>query len=610
MAQFSAKKIDTTTINGGQQVVNGSGVTPELFNAPVESALYTEKAIEVLTSNIDTSDADVVGTPTVSFSSKTEGGVEYKYLKFANLKGKTGNTGRTGPEGPEGKIGPVGPKGETGEAAGFGTPTISVETLEEGSTATASVRATGEDTAKVFNFNFGLPKGDTGRGIETVVSDGNDLIIKYDDGSEERLRGVIQTINALVADSKADFEAAQIEENIGKTISYKGDLYLIIGEGRTKLVNNGVTDYNALSNIPVYIATTQDQFNEYLQSYNVGKIVSYDGSLYLVKELVWSDGSITYDYDVIGSIDGKDYSVLNNLPIVWADLSDANTHLNDGTYYKHQGETTDLYVFGKIYYYKDGELKPIDGSSGGGITDVQVNGTSVVADGVASIPAAAYGNEGGILTSGTQSIKGYKKFDSIGIIYPNSNASAVCGYISGTSSASMRVSKSSTYGSIEIGGSNNTVATKNVVEVNNTDGICFINPPSVEKNVKAIKTFKGSTEKSAVIFSYDISGVVMASPETWNSATVGSATLPASGLYEVKFNVGADDGQIFVVHAILYWDGSLPTSEERKRIVATAGTIGEVGVWAQMNGSINVTSYTDGYTIANNEVSYRKIGIA
>lgn len=237
MAQFSAKKIDTTTINGGQQVVNGSGVTPELFNAPVESALYTEKAIEVLTSNVDVSQANAVGTPTVSFVSKTEGGVEYKYLKFANLKGKTGNTGRTGPEGPEGKIGPVGPKGETGEAAGFGTPTISVETLDEGSTATASVRATGEDTAKVFSFNFGLPKGDTGRGIATVVSDGNDLIIKYDDGSDdERLKGVIQTINALVADSKADFEAAKIEENIGKTISYDGNLYLIIGKNSVKLV--------------------------------------------------------------------------------------------------------------------------------------------------------------------------------------------------------------------------------------------------------------------------------------------------------------------------------------------------------------------------------------
>ena len=284
MAQFSAKKIDTNTINGGQQVVKGSGVTPELFNAPVESALYTEKAIEVLTSTADVSQANAVGTPTVSFVSKTEGGVEYKYLKFANLKGETGKTGNIGPVGPEGKVGPVGPKGEVGEAAGFGTPKISVETLDEGSTATASVRATGDNTAKVFNFNFGIPKGDTGRGISTVVSDGNDLIIKYDDKSEERLRGVIQTINALVADSKADFEAAQIEENKGKTTSYAGNLYLILGRGSTKLVNNGITDYNALYNTPVYIATSEEAFNAYLQSYNLTKIVSYNRDLYIIVE--------------------------------------------------------------------------------------------------------------------------------------------------------------------------------------------------------------------------------------------------------------------------------------------------------------------------------------
>lgn len=302
MAQFSAKKIDTTKINGGQQVVNGSGVTPELFNAPVESALYTEKAIEVLTSTVDVSQANAVGTPTVSFSSKTEGGVEYKYLKFANLKGETGKTGRTGPEGPVGKIGPVGPKGETGAAAGFGTPTISVETLGEGSDATATVRASGDNTSKVFAFNLGIPKGDTGRGIKTVVSDGNDLIIKYDDGSEERLRGAIQIINALVADSKADFDAALIEENIGKTISYNDNLYLILGRGRTKLVNNGITDYNALYNKPVIEISSVEELNSYGTEANEGQLLSYGGDLFSVKreepeKIAVGDGVKTLYFD-------------------------------------------------------------------------------------------------------------------------------------------------------------------------------------------------------------------------------------------------------------------------------------------------------------------------
>jgi hypothetical protein len=507
MAQFSAKKIDTTTINGGQQVVNGSGVTPELFNAPVESALYTEKAIEVLTSTVDVSQGSADETPTVSFASKTEGGVEYKYLKFANLKGKTGARGPQGLKGDKGDKGERGLQGNVGEAAGFGTPTISVETLDEGSTATASVRATGEDTAKVFNFNFGLPKGDTGRGIATVVSDGNDLIIKYDDGSDDdRLKGVIQTINALVADSRDDFEAAQIEENIGKTISYKGDLYLILGKNRTKLVNNGVTDYNALYNTPVYIATSEEAFNEYLQSYNVNKIVSYNGDLYTVVETknapivvddtidkLYFNTSVEPDLTKITLVEGMavlleasssnvplsivvgDFSVISEGAINAMVLADNES----GVYFYStasfmipaeddksddvvvaQGWNTDIIANGGVFQWtedSDGTITavnqqdlwgsyvskepfgtiaekkvsgvPSGGTAGqvltkttdndydaewayvsGGVTDVQVNGTSIVEDGVAKIPAAST-TEQGVVTTEAQTFNGKKNFN-------------------------------------------------------------------------------------------------------------------------------------------------------------------------------------------------------
>lgn len=349
MAQFSAKKIDTNTINGGQQVVKGSGVTPELFNAPVESALYTEKAIEVLTSNADVSQANAVGTPTVSFVSKTEGGVEYKYLKFANLKGETGKTGRTGPEGPVGKIGPVGPKGETGAAAGFGTPTISVETLGEGSYATATVRASGDNTAKVFAFNLGIPKGDTGRGIKTVVSDGNDLIIKYDDGSEKRLQGVIQINNSLVADNKTDFDAALIEENIGKTISYKDNLYLIVGRGRTKLVNNGVTDYNALYNRPVIEVATKEELDSYGTEANEGQLLSYGGNLFSVQreepeKIAVGDGFSKIYFDTESTPDLS--TILTNV----VNPSETKT-LIDGNYWALKAERGYNSTTGENYYY-------------------------------------------------------------------------------------------------------------------------------------------------------------------------------------------------------------------------------------------------------------------
>ena len=98
--------------------------------------------------------------------------------------GETGQTGATGPQGPAGPQGPVGPQGEKGEQgeqgiqgpigltgpagadgtpAGFGTPTAIANTLEAGQSATVQVSASGDNTAKVFSFTFGIPKGQAGQ---------------------------------------------------------------------------------------------------------------------------------------------------------------------------------------------------------------------------------------------------------------------------------------------------------------------------------------------------------------------------------------------------------------------------------------------------------------
>lgn len=74
-------------------------------------------------------------------------------------KGDTGATGETGPTGPKGDTGAKGPQGE---AAGFGTPTATATTLDAGVPATVEVTASGADTAKVFAFTFGVPKGAKG----------------------------------------------------------------------------------------------------------------------------------------------------------------------------------------------------------------------------------------------------------------------------------------------------------------------------------------------------------------------------------------------------------------------------------------------------------------
>ena len=78
------------------------------------------------------------------------------------VQGERGPAGATGAPGPEGQRGPEGQQGPTGEAAGFGTPAASASTLLPTDSATASVTASGPDTAKVFSFSFGIPKGDKG----------------------------------------------------------------------------------------------------------------------------------------------------------------------------------------------------------------------------------------------------------------------------------------------------------------------------------------------------------------------------------------------------------------------------------------------------------------
>ena len=81
---------------------------------------------------------------------------------FGIPKGAKGEKGDQGIQGPAGQDGAKGDQGDPGTPAGFGTPTATVSTLSSGENATATVKASGPNTAKVFAFNFGIPKGEKG----------------------------------------------------------------------------------------------------------------------------------------------------------------------------------------------------------------------------------------------------------------------------------------------------------------------------------------------------------------------------------------------------------------------------------------------------------------
>lgn len=76
--------------------------------------------------------------------------------------GATGQTGNTGAVGPTGATGARGNTGATGAAAGFGTPTYSTTTGNPGTNASVTVTASGANTAKIFDFDFVIPRGNTG----------------------------------------------------------------------------------------------------------------------------------------------------------------------------------------------------------------------------------------------------------------------------------------------------------------------------------------------------------------------------------------------------------------------------------------------------------------
>lgn len=112
-----------------------------------------------------------------------------------------GPQGETGPQGEQGPQGPQGNTGSAGASAGFGEITATAQTLVPGSSATATVVASGPDTAKSFAFTFGIPKGDDGEtpewgNITGTLSNQTDLQAALDAKQDELEAGDnIKTIN-------------------------------------------------------------------------------------------------------------------------------------------------------------------------------------------------------------------------------------------------------------------------------------------------------------------------------------------------------------------------------------------------------------------------------
>ena len=190
----SGYDLNNATANNGVYVSSSTSICNSLLNKPTSGFIAGEIRVETYWCGTSATYLTQMlycrnGTAHAEFSRTKSNGSWSSWFKYGE-KGNTGPTGATGPQGKigptgvQGVIGPVGPTGPqgargpggsvgpAGAAAGFGTPTASVDAGVGAPSVT--VTATGPNTAKVFNFAFENLKGEkgaTGAHISSVTGD-------------------------------------------------------------------------------------------------------------------------------------------------------------------------------------------------------------------------------------------------------------------------------------------------------------------------------------------------------------------------------------------------------------------------------------------------------
>lgn len=280
-----------------------------------------------------------------------------------------------------------------------------------------------------------------------------------------------------------------------------------------------------------------------------------------------------------------DYNKIKNIPVINQDLSASGFTPVANTYYRHTG-TTGTYKQGVIYYYDGTEYKALDGA--GGISDVKVNGTSIVTDGVANILNAST-TKSGVVTNDTQSIAGIKTF------LPNKSYSNN-GFVFDWHSAGVYPllrPKSARNGLI-----GNISYPFNAVYALTIGASDCVKTPVISKY-----------DKYNTIVVPDYSGTFMVAPSTWSSGTSGSVTLTESGTYQIYMN----DGKNNINFGLVYFDASTDTYAQTPMINHTEGFMlsieGSLGDHPKTLHIYQIDNVGHTQTEVNYTVYYRRVGI-
>lgn len=218
------------------------------------------------------------------------------------------------------------------------------------------------------------------------------------------------------------------------------------------------------------------------------------------------------------------YNMLDNIPVINQDLTASDFTPVANTYYRHTGSTTSTFTQGVIYCYDGTEYKALDGA--GGISDVQVNGTSVVTDGVANIPVSAQ-NVKGVVSDVVRKSSQFKFITgtySSGYLSPDHQSKGFVLSKDG-SDTEFAIYPNTSWGNIIYAGYQNQPLHlyASVGDSLNYGHIGFYR--------LELRRYSSESNYNAISLP-NISGTMMVAPSTWSSGTSGSLTLTERGTYQ------------------------------------------------------------------------------
>ena len=287
--------------------------------------------------------------------------------------------GPQGPQGEQGETGPQGPQGNPGSngtSAGFGTITATAHTLDPDEDASISITTSGPNTALNIDFEFGIPQGEPGEdgssgewgSITGDIEDQSDLITLLQGKQNTLVSGTnIKTINneSILGSGNIDIQGGG------------GDVTDVEVNGTSVVDADGVAQIDLTG-----YATTSDISDMATETW-----VGNQGFLTSVS---WSDVSDKPTFATVAT--SGSYNDLSNKPTIpaaqvnsdWDAVSGVAQILNkpDLSIY---AESADLATVATTGDYDDLLNKPVIPVVNYPVTDVEVNGTSVLSGTVAEV---------------------------------------------------------------------------------------------------------------------------------------------------------------------------------------------------------------------------------